>query len=257
MDRSERRRQYLALVARERLHFAISCVKYRPIMRGEQLPFRWRTRGGKRKKAGRKPKWPDRRPNAPHRTRPRHSAAHPVLVTLRARGGLPSLRDVGVFRELREAVREARHSPAVGDAFRVVEFSIQNDHAHFIIEAADGDVLSRGMRGLAIRLARAVNRALGIRGGVWGDRFHARALKTPLVVRTAIVYVLMNARKHGLRLASGVDPFSSAPWFSGFATDAERSIAPTPTLAADTWLGSVGWRRRGLIGLDERPRAPD
>ena len=222
---------------------------------GPQLPFRWRTRGGKRKRAGRKPQHAGR-PNAPHRTRPRHAAAHPVHVTLRARAGLPALRDVGLFREMREAIREARFSPAVGDAFRVIEFSIQNDHAHFIIEASDRDVLSRGMRGLAIRLARAVNRALGIRGPVWGDRYHARALKTPSMVRIGIVYVLMNARKHGLRLASGVDPFSSAPWFSGFAAPAEKSVAPAPTVSSGTWLGYAGWRRHGLIGLDERPRAP-
>jgi len=144
----------------------------------------------------------------------------------------------------------------VGDAFRVVEFSIQNDHAHFIIEALDQDVLSRGMRGLAIRLARAVNRALGIRGPVWGDRYDARELEVPLMVRNAIVYVLMNARKHGVPLTSGVDPFSSAPWFSGFGFAAERASAPSPALPAQTWLGGAGWRTRGLIQRDERPRAP-
>ncbi len=112
---------------------------------------------------------------------------------------------------------EVRRPPAVGDAFRVVQFSVQNDHVHLIIEAHDADVLSRGVRGLAIRLARAVNRALHVRGAVWGDRFHARELTSPRAVRNAIVYVLMNAKKHGVRLASGLDAFSSARWFDGFA----------------------------------------
>jgi hypothetical protein len=35
------------------------------------------------------------------------------------------------------------------------------------------------VHGLAIRLALAVNRALGRRGKVVGDRYHARALTTP------------------------------------------------------------------------------
>jgi REP element-mobilizing transposase RayT len=217
-----------------------------------QLPFRFRPHGGKRKGAGRKPARPGR-PNVPHRVRGRHRAAQPVHVTLRARAGLPSLRHVGIFRELREAVRAARKSPAVGDAFRVVEFSVQDDHAHFIIEAPNQDVLSRGMRGLAIRLARAVNRAIGIRGPVWGDRYDARELTVPLMVRNAIVYVLMNVRKHGVQLDSGVDPFSSAPWFSGFGFAAEHSTSPSPALPAKTWLGGVGWRRRGLIQRNERP----
>jgi hypothetical protein len=35
------------------------------------------------------------------------------------------------------------------------------------------------MHGLAIRLALAVNRALGRKGQVVGDRYHARPLRTP------------------------------------------------------------------------------
>ena len=180
----------------------------------------------------------------------------PVHVTLRARAGLPPLRHAGLFVEIRNAIRRANRSPTVGEAFRVVEFSIQNDHAHFIIEAHDKDALSRGLRGLAIRLARAINRGIGIRGSVWGDRYHARDLKTPRAVRNAIVYVLMNAKKHGLRVASGIDAFSSAPWFEGFATRIE--LAPdAPVRAPRTWLATTGWRRRGLITFDEKPRVPD
>jgi putative transposase len=177
-----------------------------------------------------------------------------VHVTLRARAGLPPFRDRGLFPELRAAIHGASRSPTVGEAFRVVEFSVQNDHAHFIIEAQDKDALSRGLRGLAIRLARAVNRALRVHGAVWADRYHARELKTPRAVRNAIVYVLMNAKKHGARVASGIDAFSSAPWFSGFAA---RHVAPEdepcPVFAARTWLGGTGWRRRGLVRFDERP----
>jgi len=43
---------------------------------------------------------------------------------------------------------------------------------------------------VAIRFARAVNRALGRRGRVLEDRYHVRVLATPLQVRNAIRYVL-------------------------------------------------------------------
>ena len=214
-----------------------------------QLPLRFRPHGGVRAHAGRKRTKPGR-PCVPHRARPQHHHAHPVHVTLRMRGGLPGLRHAGVFEELRKAIRAASRSPTVGDAFRVVQFSIQDDHAHFIVEADDKETLSRGLRGLAIRLARAVNRAMGITGAVWGDRYHARDLKTPRAVRNALVYVLMNAKKHGHRLASGVDAFSSAPWFFGVT----QRLAPV--VAARTWLGKVGWRRRGAVRVEERPRTP-
>jgi hypothetical protein len=217
-----------------------------------QLPLKFRTHGGARKNAGRKP-WKVGRKNVPHRVRVRHNHAHPVLVTFRARGGLPTLRHAGVHREIRAAIGGANRSPAVGDAFRVVEFSIQSNHAHFIVEAHDEDALSRGLRGLAIRLARAVNRAMGIRGNVWGDRYDARDLATPLVVRNAIVYVLMNAKKHGERIATGVDLFSSAPWFDGFVTRLLPVVDEAPTRMSLTWLGRTGWRRRGLIAFHERP----
>jgi putative transposase len=211
-------------------------------------------RGGKRLGAGRKRA--SSRECVPHRARPRHSHAHPVLVTLRVRRGLPTLRHAGLYAFLRDAIRGASRSPAVGTAFRVVEFSIQDDHAHFIVEAHDGDTLSRGLRGLAIRLARAFNLAAGVRGPVWGDRYHAVALKTPRHVRNAIVYVLMNAKKH--RVASShIDTFSSAPWFRGFTVAIESPREDAPVARARTWLANVGWKRRGLVSPDERPHTPD
>ncbi len=213
--------------------------------------------GGKRANAGRKPRFPHARPNVPHRARAKHKAAHPVHVTLRARRGLPPFRERGIFGEMRKAIRGANHSRAVGEAFRVIQFSVQRDHVHLIIEAHDATTLTRGTQGLAIRLARAVNRVLGVLGKVWSDRFHARELTSPRAVRNAIVYVLMNAKKHGARLASGIDAFSSAPFFDGFAKHGTTPHEEVSVVFAPrTWLAAVGWRRRGLIAASEQPRAP-
>ncbi len=159
-----------------------------------QLELEFSTWGGRRDGAGRK-RAPGRRPNVPHRARAEHKARHPVHVTLRARAGLPPFRENALFGAMLEGIRRASRSPAVGDAFRVVHFSVQRDHVHLIIEAAGRDALIRGVQGLSIRLARVVNRARGLPGQVWGDRYHSRALKTPREVRNAIVYVLMNASR--------------------------------------------------------------
>jgi len=69
----------------------------------------------------------------------------------------------------------------------VLQFSVQRDHIHLLVEAPDGRALSRGLQGLAIRIAKGVNRILGRRGRVWADRFHARALRTPREVRNALI----------------------------------------------------------------------
>jgi len=179
-----------------------------------------------------------------------HRARFPLHVTLRLREGLPPLRE----ETLGSAVVRAL-ACASADAFRVLHFSIQTNHLHLVVEAHDAAALSRGMQGLAVRVARAVNRRLDARGRVFRERYHARELTTPRAVRSALVYVLMNARKHGVRLAAGIDRFSSAAWFDGFARRPASDDA-CPVRAPRTWLAGVGWRRRGLVRLDERPAAP-
>ena len=165
----------------------------------------------------------------------------------------PSFRESALLEELIECIRAASRSPAVGEAFRVVHFSIQSDHIHFIVEASDTGTLSRGMQGLSIRCARAINRVFGgIHGQVWGDRYHARALKTPREVRNGIVYVLMNAKKHVRNFRFAIDVLSSAPWFDGIRDNVVVD-EPSPVMRSRTWLGNVGWRKRGLIQPHEKP----
>lgn len=92
---------------------------------------------------------------------------------------------------------------------RLIEFSVQGNHLHLIIEADDNDSLSRGMQGLCIRIARALNAMMGRAGAVFADHYHSRLLTTPTELVRAIAYVIGNAARHfGPRRAP--DPFSSA-----------------------------------------------
>jgi putative transposase len=217
--------------------------------------------GGARKGAGRKPRG---RPSMPHDTRARVDPRYPLQVTIRAVPGLPSLRSARVFGALRRAIARASV-----DRFRVIHFSIQQDHGHFIVEGDEARRARGGMHGLAIRLALAVNRALGRRKGrVVGDRYHVRPLTTPRQMRTSMVYVLLNFRKH-LHAPAGIDPRSSGPQFSGWRRHAgleSADVASGTTEAAAggegatavpaTWMATVGWRRAGgLLKVEERPAA--
>ncbi len=67
-----------------------------------------------------------------------------------------------------------------------------------------------------MRIARALNRLWQRRGPVFSDRFHERALRSPREVRNSLVYVLQDARKHGIGFR-GPDPFSSGEAFDGWA----------------------------------------
>jgi len=184
-----------------------------------------------------------------HRRRPEHKARIPLHVTLRAHNGLPHFRAEALVRGIRNVVAASNRA-----AFRVVHFSVQDNHLHLIVEAHDKQALSHGMQWLAARAARTLNDLIGIRGRVWRERYHAHALTSPREVRNTIVYVLMNARKHGEVLASGIDAFSSAPWFDGFVAERSITVDDSPVCVPRTWLAGVGWRRHGLIRFEECPR---
>jgi putative transposase len=218
-----------------------------------------RTWGGKRAGAGR-PRKPERaRAFVAHVARPVHKARHPVHVTLRARRGLPSFRHQSVQQMLhgvlaRQLVRRYR------DDFQVVEFSIQSNHLHVLVEATDKRTLRSGVSGLVIAFAKKLNALLGrLTGKVWGDRYHARDLTTPAEVRSALVYVLQNFKKHGTTTHGGpiVDHRSSAPRFDGWQIPVvslpARSRVPWKPRAPRTWLLEEGWRRRGLLHPAELP----
>jgi REP-associated tyrosine transposase len=167
-----------------------------------------RTWGGKRRGAGRKRKGP--RPKVAHVARPEHNGREPVLVTMRRRDDLPSLRRWKIVAAIEQAIAAGSRN-----GLRITQFSIQRDHLHLMVEADDRTALSRGMQGFTIRAARAINRVLLRNGPVWADRYHARLLASPRQVRNAIRYVLLNWQKH-VPGARGVDPCSSGASFDGW-----------------------------------------
>ena len=211
-----------------------------------QLELRARTWGGRREGAGRKAG--KGRRATPHRARGPHYGGHPVHLTLRMRRELGSLRRRLVYQAVLGAIVASSK-----ECFRITHFSVQDDHLHLIVEADGPGELASGAKGLNVRLAAGINRVLDRRGPVCADRYHTRALTTPLEVRNAIVYVLMNVKKHQPRCGLHIDHCSSAPWFDGF-----EGITPRPdppTWAPRTWLAREGWRQHhGLIRTTEAPR---
>ena len=221
-------------------------------------PCRW---GGRREGAGRKPK--GAKAGMAHVQREHFGTPLPAHVTLRVRPDVPSLRSVPIVHEIERTF--ARGCSRQG--FRLVHYSLQGNHAHLVVEARDRDALGRGMKAIAARLARAVNRVARRRGPVLADRYHLRLLPTPKEVRSALRYVLLNARRRASTVRKAatttvrLDPASSARWFDGWkpkaALTADATSAashpPSPVARARTWLLSVGWRRHGLLDPADVP----
>ncbi len=222
--------------------------------RSQQLEIEFRSHGGAREGAGRKPA--SARPPVHHVKRPRVPKGSPAHVTLRVRGDVPSLRTRRFVREFQNRLRRGCER----GEFRVCHYSIQRDHLHLVVEAAGKEALGRGMKSVGIRLARAVNRVFGRSGPVLFGRYHLRILRTPREVRNALAYVLLNARKHW-RQRNGIAPpvvldiASSGAWFDGW----KRSLpmaepkGPRPVARPRYWLLREGWRRRGLVDPAEVP----
>ena len=227
------------------------------------LPFRsW---GGKRAGAGRKP-GPGRKGLVSHLSRPSHDADHPVHVTMRALAGRSNMRAQLVFRKVRASIARVHRG-----GLRVLHFSVQRDHVHLIVEAPDKRGLARGIQGIASGVARAVNHLVRRSGTFWRGRYHRRDLTTPRQVRNAIVYVTMNFRKHEAHDETAfvvLDARSSAAWLEGWHARAGpwlealrhaplvREVPPDrpPVTPSSTWLGGTGWKRRGLIAPNEMPQ---
>jgi REP element-mobilizing transposase RayT len=190
------------------------------VKRGK-VEMSFRTHGGKRPGAGRKPK--GKQAGERHAARPAHNPRHPVHVTIRVVGSASGLR----CKDMYLALREATIVTAKREDFRIVHMSVQRDHLHLLVEADSKAALSKGVRGLSISAARQINKAISARGGdrrtgrVIGDRFHARPLTSPRAVRNALAYLLGNWRHHGEDHAAfartwKVDPFSSGAVFPGW-----------------------------------------
>jgi len=176
--------------------------------------------------------------------------------------GLPSLRQEAILRRVRDAFEQGKERFGM----RLVHYSVQGNHVHCVAEAAGRRALSRGMRGLNIRLARAVNRVLERSGRVLADRYHARALTSPREVRNVLAYVLLNRSRHARHASAAsmshsstaCDLASSGACFDGWVEPPKLPVETIEEIARtraspQTWLLRVGWRRRGLIRLSETP----
>ncbi len=178
---------------------------------------------------------------------------------MRTVGSLRKRSFLAVFRSsLRQACDRER--------FRVVHYSVQTNHLHLIVEAAGKEALGRGMKAVASRFARAVQRVFRLRGTVVHGRYAMRILASQREVRHALAYVLLNVRKHWFeRFAKApparIDEASSGRWFNGWARAPERPAlsdreADEPEVAEPrTYFLCTGWRRHGLIRPDEIPGA--
>ena len=187
----------------------------------------------KKSRRGRPPK---KSSGVSHLRRPALAGRFPVHVTVKVRDDVRNLRTRICFSALKRAFAAGRDR----FGFRLVGYSVQGNHIHLLVEGADAQSLSRGMQGLTIRMARALNRALERTGKVFRDRYHAHILRTPSEVANARNYLINNQSKHHEQTKGWQLPSSYIDEYTGISIEL--------TARPQTWLLKEGWRHA-------RPRA--
>ena len=201
-----------------------------------------RQHGGRRKGAGRKRQGPKQ---VPHRRRPQVDGNKPVHLTWKVLEDIPNLRQRKLLPLIERCFEEAR----LKDGFRIVHWSMMSNHFHVIVEAACRASMTRGVKGLKVRLARAINRFLDRKGRVFLGRCFEEVLTCARQVRRCVRYVLENAKHHASHWfvpRGELDPFSSACWFEGWRISAfalrrrQRNRRPTVSPPVTSLLRRTG-----------------
>ena len=148
------------------------------------------------------------RRTASHQAREHFDRWTVVHVVVRLEAGLPNLRRHREFAAIRECFEQSKDRHGM----RLVHFSVLSNHMHLLVEAANSNALSTAMKALKVRIARALNKLWNRTGRVFAERFYAELYRAQAryrgATRNMALYVVRNARKHGIYL-SGPDPFSS------------------------------------------------
>jgi putative transposase len=105
-----------------------------------------------------------------HLRRPTVTGAEPVQVTLKLQPGLPSLRTPALKACVEQAI-DAGHERF---GMRLIEHTLEKDGLSLLVTAPHRRALSRGIQGISVRIARAVNRKLERKGRLFADRYEAQ-----------------------------------------------------------------------------------
>src|SRR5262249_27504292 len=141
-----------------------------------------------------RPRRPDRDdPNVAarmHRVRAPIAPCHPVHLVHKL-APPRALRFGAANRAVRDILRSLR---ATRTNFRILAYSLLDDHLHFPVEGDPHAAFVPGPRPLAIPLARRLTPLLPRKGRLVAEVYYRRELRTPAEVRNALRYVLLNFR---------------------------------------------------------------
>jgi len=138
-----------------------------------------------------------------HHSRPHLLSGKPVHVTIKTdKNIIPNLRNKILYKEIRASFKRAR---LLG--IRIIHFTVQRDHIHFLIEAQNKKQLGQSMRALSISLTKRLSRVLAKKIKALKTRYHLHILKSLKEIKNVANYIQNNGKKH--RVVLNKDFYSS------------------------------------------------
>ena len=86
------------------------------------------------------------------------------------------------------------------------------DHAHWLVELGEHDVLGMLLNRIKSASARHANRALNREGALWSAAYHDHVLRVEDDLRGTARYLVANPLRAGLVKSLGDYPFWNAIW---------------------------------------------
>jgi hypothetical protein len=172
---------------------------------------RW---GGRRKNSGRKR---IHSPGVSHKTREKVTRRYPVHINIKY---ATKIKNTSFLQILKRGILNAQKK-----GMRIIHYSVQFNHIHFIIEADNNEILFSGMRSMTVTLTRGIGK-----GKIQIQPYHLHVLKTPQETLNARNYVVFNEQKHiGKR---SIDSYSSV----GIVLNLRFDYCVTPLDKPQSWL---------------------
>ena len=175
-----------------------------------QLPL-FKSKGGRPKKKNNKA--------SSHSSRPVISSKTPLHITIKLTSFFHCLRNKKMVQAFKRAVLLAR-----SNGLRIIHFSLQDNHAHLLIESESKELLSKGMQSFGITFSKNIQKvyteetAIKAPRQVYEERYHCHILTTVRETKNALSYVLRNSYRHG-KTPTLADVYSSilliegqSPW---------------------------------------------
>lgn len=162
-------------------------------MKQLKMTLNGRNHGGLREGSGRKR---IKSKGVAHRPRETVKKSNPLHINFKFK---TQIRNKTCLKILKRAIANSRSY-----GLRIIHFSMQSNHLHFIIEADSNVILTTGMRSLTITFAKGLNQ-----GKVQIERYHLHVLKSLQETKNAVQYVLFNKQKHEKGRCSYVDEYCS------------------------------------------------